>query len=275
MTFKTKGRLVRALAAGIAAAAAAVCIATPAAAFTTGMYDLFNHPDGELTANDPPVHYGLRLDAICNWGLCGSHHTADEKTFSVESSLNVASAWLDWGLGGTDYTKARITGTLYYNDGNSSYDPEWTITYNLQNIQALSGDDPTQTDAKDAVNGWYVDNDDVRGTLVRVQDGLTIYLKGKNDGNGHAFVFDDDGHRCTGHGDLSMCTDDAIVARGWMKAKKEGTSYWKDDGSNDWLVVAKPKDTPPTEVPEPGTLALFGLGLVGIACARRRRALKA
>ena len=92
MILKTKKHVANAVAAGLAVAA--IHMATPAAAFTTGVYDLFNHPDGLLTSTSPPIHYGLRLDAICNYGICGTTHDDDEKTFSVESSLNVSSAWL-------------------------------------------------------------------------------------------------------------------------------------------------------------------------------------
>ena len=271
----------KALAVGIAAVV--LQFAAPAQAFNTGIYDLYNHPDGDLTStSSPEVHYGLRLDSLCyfSYNVCGGTWTNDERTFSVEANdFTVSSVTLDWGNGGTDFTKATISGTLTYNDASpqSGADPDlWTITYNLENIQALSGADPTAGRANGAANGWYVAADDITGTLTRVTDPITISLKGKNDSNGHAFVFDDDGHRCSSQIGVGECATDAIVARGWMVATKDDpnnpNAYWKDKGANDWLVIAK-QDTPPSDdIPEPGTLALFGMGLLGLRYARRRRA---
>ena len=171
---------------------------------------------------------------------------------------------------------------MYYNDASpaSGVGDEWIITYNLMNIQSLNGENPTADDAKGAVNGWKVDAADIYdSTLVRASDNLTIHLKGVDMGG--AFIVDDDGHRCAGYGppdDQSMCDQNSnseVVVRGWMQIKKDGTWDWKDDGSNDWLVIAKPKPDDHHDMPEPGTLALFGVGLVGLGYARRRRSKKA
>lgn len=291
---------------GLAAAVAlgACQFASPAMAFSTGSYDLFNHPDAALT-DAPNVVYGLRLDAICNIVNCGSQHTDDEKTFSVDKYENggyTSKLWLDWAKSDSgdpnlvDYTTARIHGELWYNDKYpypSSAGSKWTVEYNLENIEAISGADPTTSDPGNAINGWRVTARNTSGTLTRVGDGLTIQLKGKNQNggadDGYAFIFDDDGHRCnttTGgdenygnfnNGQPSKCeqtdandplNDTEITATGWLKLKYNG--YWYKNGTNDWITIAESKD-PTTEISEPGTLALFGAGLLGLGYARRRR----
>lgn len=65
-----KKRYAYGLAAGIAFSACQ--FAAPAMAFSTGSFDLFNHPDAALT-DAPNVVYGLRLDAICDIVNCGSY----------------------------------------------------------------------------------------------------------------------------------------------------------------------------------------------------------
>ncbi len=306
------------LAAGIAAAA--LQFSAPAHAFSTGSYDLFNHPDGQLTqasGAQNQVVYGLRSDAFCTTAFanCGTTVTNQERTFTVENAVNgygdvvyahnVSAVWLDWEKSNAsnpnevNYTTARIHGTILWNDDNPSPSTSdvWTIEYNLTNIQSLGSIDPTALDAGDAdTYGWYVDSANASGTMTRVSDGEVIYLKGV-EMMGAAFKFAPDGHRCdtdTGgaanYGNFpdgsggssrltSMCdptVDTELVARGWFYLKYWDPTYgWKikDSGTNDFLLVAKPKDEPPPpdEIPEPGTLALFGIGLVGLRFARRRR----
>lgn len=220
-----------------------------------GIYKFLDHPDAALTTEGPPiVHYGLRLDDICNTmggSLCTTGSSA-ERTFSVED--NGAMVTLDWT---SDLTTATISGQVARNSDDSLWDVSFTIT----GITELGGGVPDGTD------GWFADGAMVNGTLsgTGANFGTNIDLGGKNNGAGHGFIFDNDGHRCIGTnsgGDHpAPCSADAIAPRGWLVV---------DDimptDTNDWLVIAKK-----IQVSEPGTIALFGLGLLGLGYIRRRR----
>lgn len=241
----------------VKAGAAAILTAGLALSFTPaqadivmpGLYQFLDHPDAALTdPGPPPVHYGLRLDDICNVIACaggtGGSGSAAERTFSVQD--DGASVTLDWT---GDLSMATISGQVSRNIDNEL----WDVSFTINGITNLSGNPD---------DGWFADGADVMGTLTGTgaNIGTTIKLDGKNSG-GQGFIFANDGHRCGGHG--APCAPDAIAPRGWLIV---------DDimptDTNDWIVLAQKI---PGQVSEPGTLAVLGLGILGLGYIRRRQ----
>jgi PEP-CTERM motif len=107
------------------------------------------------------------------------------------------------------------------------------------------------------------DSPDVTGSLDLGSGGWT-YLLGKYDGpNGGSLVWD-----------VSGLTGDVKILADWGPSNKAyGLSHWSlynyDDGTSG--QCGGPGQPPCLNVPEPGTLAIVGLGLIGVGIMRRRR----
>jgi hypothetical protein len=216
-----------------------------------GIYKFLDHPDAALTDPGPPaINYGLRLDDICNTagGALCTTNSAAERTFSVQD--DGASVTLDWT---GDLTTASISGQVSRNSDDSL----WDVSFTMTGITALSGT------LGDGLDGWIAAGANISGMLMGTGAnlGTTITLDGKDRGPGEGFIFDNDGDRCNGHG--APCAVDVISPRGWLVV---------DDimptDTNDWIVLAQKL---PDQVSEPGTLAVLGLGILGLGYLRRRR----
>ena len=161
-----------------------------AATLTAGIYQLLDHPDGNLTGSQGP--YGLRLDVIDPPNGAGP-------VFSTE--LNGASVFLTWDGG----ANASISGSVY----NNATMELWQVSHVFTGVTAVAGPN----------GGFTADGGTL--TVTDFDNNVTVYQSHiDTQGTGVAFLALGDDHRCQNH--EPDCGP--FVARGWLNAT--GTNDW-------------------------------------------------
>ncbi|NKB57856.1 MAG: PEP-CTERM sorting domain-containing protein [Alphaproteobacteria bacterium] len=196
-------------------------------------WDLLDHGSGGLGP-----FYGLRLDDTLPVG--------PDRLFSFGGA---STARLIFDTAGT----ASISGTVIENgdgstaacSGGNDDSPEdcsvWDLEYTFSGITVQDVGDPfagfIATGGSGSVNQ--------QGSLTELELGFAL------NGDDLAFLWLPDGHRLPGD-------NSSLVGRGWVDPTSNSS------GANDFLFQGR-------IVPEPGAIALFGVGLIGLSVMRRRK----
>lgn len=220
----------------------AVASQASAASILPGVYQLHNHPDGNVR---PPL-YGLRLDELYNVSGGNDVFTFDFDHAGSNMTLvynNVAGTIL---ISGTTWG-GRDTGTSYANDAYLGF-YNVSFLYNI-GVGPVPGDDD-----KRVVNG---SNNVNKGSITPITAGhpsqnVAVVLGDVRDGSSMSFRLGDEDN------DLGHRGYNGISGWGWLSVNGDNHAGTSDD----WLFTATP-------IPEPATLALAAFGAFGLI--RRKR----
>ena len=216
-------------------------VAAPKASAAVMTFALDDHRGGQ---NAGTHGYGLRLDGS---GIYLSLSTANGASMFAELD-DVAETF-------------RIYGTAVQSLGNGNFGAAHSIEYTIGNQGRLpstsvpGGEGSTWVAPGTAGASWVGEAND-RLIVTNLVTTDIISLAPKQDSTGFAMDFYQDGFRLSG--DTSTW-----VGRGWLDNMK----------TNDFLFTATDTtiDEAPETVPEPGSLAIFGIGALTMLGFNRRR----
>lgn len=135
----------------------------------------------------------------------------------------------------------------------AKYEPNGTVDERNSDFGSFTGDEIQFSG--NAVGNWSYtpegDDPGIRYWSVKAGSGFNLFW----------YVDDANSETCTGNTYTLACLNLAEVVT-------EGS--WFTPGEKDLSHIAFYNSEPPTYVPEPGSIALLGLGLLGLGLSRRR-----
>ena len=240
------------------------------------LLQLHNHPDGSVA----PPSYGLRLEGLFT-GNQSDVFTFDFEHVDSDMKLLYDSTENSIRIYGDAYGGQVIENAYENNDYLGVYKVDFTYAANVVSTLAWDGSDLTggltvTSDHRGKPN-MNVGTIESPGDST-IKGGSTIFNLidegGPNDTDPSFFL-------ATGHRDFS-----GHSGWGWLNHVEQnitGNNYAANYAdhlpASDWLFTATylgpPPPPPRGEVPEPGSLAIFGIGVVGCVLVARRRRIKA
>ena len=188
------------------------------------IFVLGDHPDAALYQSDPDSPYGLRMDGMLPEGY-GPTYSVGTNLGGLGGQLTLTWDPEDLGAG------AQISGMIERNDDGTF----WMVSYSITGLSAAEDGGFKATGGEGLLS-------EIGGDMRNFE------LTGKQNDEGVAFEFDNDGHR--------LSADDGWVGRGWLLPA---------GSTNDFLVTA-------AVIPLPPALVMFVSALMMLVRVRSRMA---